>query len=72
MKISPFRKDAAIVDKLIIKPKESKSYQGYTTFSIRIKRELLEQINAICISTKRSRNEIVTILLEFALEHFDR
>lgn len=59
------------MDKLIIKPKENKKYYGYSTFSIRIKRELLEQINAICISTKRSRNEIVTILLEFALEHFD-
>lgn len=55
-------------EKLVIYPKRAKGEDGYKTFSIRIKEELVERIDDISVKTGRSRNELVGTLLEYAVE----
>lgn len=56
-------------EELVIHPKRAKGDDGYRTFSIRIREELTEQLNCLSAQTGHSRNELVGILLEYALEH---
>ncbi|MCM1212900.1 MAG: ribbon-helix-helix domain-containing protein [Blautia sp.] len=56
-------------DKLIIKPKKYKGNDGYKTFSIRIKTELVENIDSISARTGHSRNELIGTFLEYAINH---
>ena len=56
-------------EKLIIYPKRAKGEDGYKTFSIRIKEETAERINDISARTGNSRNELIGMFLEYALEH---
>jgi len=56
-------------EKLIIYPKRAKGEDGHKTFSIRVKDEVVEKINAISARTGHSRNELIGIFLEYALEH---
>lgn len=59
-----------MVDKLIISSKSPKGEDGYKTFSIRIKNDIVEEIEEISCTTGRSRNELIGILLEFALDNY--
>ena len=56
-------------DKLIIKPKKYKGNDGYKIFSIRIKEELVENIDSISARTGHSRNELIGIFLEYATQN---
>lgn len=56
-------------DSLIIKPKKYRGNDGYKTFSIRIKEELVENIDAISSQTGHSRNELIGIFLDYAITH---
>ena len=57
-------------DKLKITAKErAKGDDGYKTFSIRIKEETVEQLETIANKTDRSRNEIINILIEYAISN---
>ena len=55
--------------KLVIKPKRMRGDDGYKTFSIRIRDELVLEIDDIASRSGRSRNELVGILLSYALKH---
>lgn len=55
-------------DKLIIKPKHAKGEDGYKIFSVRIKDSLVSRIEEISSQTDRSRNELIGIFLEYALD----
>jgi len=57
------------MEKLIISKKELKGEDGYKIFSIRIKEETVNELERIVSKTNRSRNEIINILLDFAIEH---
>lgn len=49
-----------------------KKYGGETTIlSMRIPKELLKDIDAVASLTGRNRNEILTMSLEFALNHME-
>ena len=52
---------------LVIHPKRAKGEDGYRTFSVRVKEDIVEQVNEIAAKTGRSRNELIGILLEYAL-----
>lgn len=54
---------------LVIRPKRPKGEDGYKTFSIRIREETVEKINAIAAQTGYSRNELIGQFLEFAATH---
>lgn len=49
-----------------------KRYSGETTIvSMRLAKDLLKDIDAVANVTGRTRNEILTMSLEFALEHME-
>ena len=53
---------------LIIRPKGLKGEDGYKTFSIRIKEKTVAQIDEVSTKTGRSRNELIGIFLDYALD----
>ena len=55
-------------EKLILS-KKLKGEDGYKTFSIRIKEETVEKIDRLSSMTNRTRNELIGILLDYAVEN---
>lgn len=55
------------MEKFIITPKEEKS----VTMTIRIDRALQEKYNDLAAKTKRSRNELISMALQYALDHME-
>lgn len=58
-----------MAEKLIINKKSLKGEDGYKTFSIRIKDETVASLDRLSKQTNRSRNELINILLDFAIDH---
>ena len=56
-------------DKLIINKKNLKGEDGYKTFSVRIKEETVSKLNKLSKETNRSRNELINILLDYAIDN---
>lgn len=56
-------------EKLIINKKSLKGEDGYKTFSIRIKEETVVNLDKLSNETNRSRNELINILLDYAIEN---
>ncbi len=56
-------------EKLIISRKSLKGEDGYKTFSIRIKEETVENLDKLAAETNRSRNELINILLDYAINN---
>ena len=56
-------------EKLIIKKKSLKGEDGYKTFSIRISDETVQKLNVLAEETSRSRNELINILLDYAIDN---
>ncbi|OJU09469.1 MAG: CopG family transcriptional regulator [Clostridiales bacterium 43-6] len=57
-------------DKLILSKKDrQKGYDGYRTFSVRIKEELVSELDDLAIKTNRSRNELINIFIDFAVKN---
>ena len=54
---------------LIIKHKRAKGDDGYRTFSIRIKEEIVSKLDNISTQTGHSRNELSGLLLEYEIEN---
>ncbi|MCI5504426.1 MAG: CopG family transcriptional regulator [Anaerobutyricum sp.] len=55
------------MDKFIITPKED----TYVTMSIRIEKSLQEQFNDLSAKTNRSRNELISMALQYALDNME-
>ena len=56
-------------ERLVIKKRGGDD--GYRNFSIRIKNETVKQLDKLSSSTNISRNELIGILLEYAIAHCD-
>jgi len=56
-------------EKLIINKKSLKGEDGHKTFSIRIKDETVQRLDELASVTNRSRNELINILLDYAIEN---
>ena len=56
-------------DKLIINKKNLKGEDGYKTFSVRIKEDTVIRLNKLSEETNRSRNELINILLDYAIDN---
>ena len=54
-------------EKLIIK-KKSENEADYKTFSIRIRKDTVCALNHLSKETNRSRNELINLLLDYAIE----
>lgn len=55
--------------KLIIPKKPLKGEDGYKVFSIRVKDETVEELERIAAQTNRSRNELINLFLDFAIQN---
>ena len=56
-------------EKLVINKKSLKGEDGYKTFSIRIKDETVNKLDELASVTNRSRNELINMLLDYAIEN---
>lgn len=56
-------------EKLVITKKHPRGVDGYKIFSIRIRDDTLDRINAISDNSGRTRNELIGMLLEYALDN---
>lgn len=55
-------------DKLTITKKDKiKGEDGYKVFSVRLKEEIINNLDNISSKTNRSRNELINTLLEYAI-----
>lgn len=52
----------------ITKKTPRKGDDGYKIVSVRMKEETLEKLESLSIQTNRSRNEIINLLIESAIE----
>lgn len=57
--------------KLIINRRDVRGEDGYKVFSIRIKEETVAALERLSKETNRSRNELIGMMLEFALNHYE-
>ena len=58
-----------VKEKLIINKKPMKGEDGYKTFSIRIKEATVDNLDALSKQTGRSRNELINILIDYAIDN---
>lgn len=56
-------------NRLIVTTKRPKGEDGYRTFSIRIREEIVKDLDGICQKTGRKRNELIGIFLAYAVEN---
>ena len=56
------------MDKITI---SKKGEDGYKIVSLRIKEDLLNQVDLIATETKRSRNEVMNIIIEKAIKNIE-
>ena len=57
--------------RLVINKKALKGEDGYKTFSIRIKDTTVSKLDTLSQKTNRSRNELINILLDYAIDNCD-
>lgn len=55
-------------EKLVLK-KKLKGEDGFKTFSVRIKDETVSKLDLLSEKTNRSRNELIGILIEYAIDN---
>ena len=53
----------------ITKRSKIKGDDGYKVFSVRIKEETVEKLEALSVETNRSRNELINLMLEFGIDN---
>ena len=53
---------------LVLHPKKYKGEDGYRVFSVRVKENTVQRLEALSAQTNRSRNELINILLDFAID----
>ena len=56
-------------DKKLIISKRMKGEDGHKVFSVRIKDETVAALDELARKTNRSRNDLINLLLDFAIEH---
>ena len=55
------------MDKFVITPKEDRT----VTMTIRIEKALQEKYNELSMQTNRSRNELISLALKYALDNME-
>lgn len=55
---------------LVVTVKRPKGEDGYKTFSVRLREPVVNRMDEIAKETGRSRNELIGLFLEYALEHY--
>ncbi len=55
--------------KRLIITKKLKGEDGHKVFSVRLKDETVERLDNIALATNRSRNDLINMLLDFAMDY---
>ena len=55
----------------ITKRESLKGSDGYKTFSIRIKEDIVKELDEISSLTNRSRNELINVFLEYSVKNWE-
>lgn len=58
-----------MAEKLIVQRKNMKGEDGHRVFSVRLKEEIVRKLEEIADQTNRSRNELINLFLEYAIEN---
>lgn len=58
-----------MADKIYIPKKRSRGDDGFKVISVRMKEGLVGEIDIIAEKTSRSRNELINMLLEYAVKN---
>ena len=56
-------------DKKLVITKKMKGDDGHKVFSVRIKDETVEKLDELAQKTYRSRNDLINMLLDYAMEY---
>ncbi|WP_029541339.1 CopG family transcriptional regulator [Selenomonas sp. AB3002] len=56
-----------MAEKLLITKKNARGTDGYKVFSVRLKEDTVDEIGRLSDVTGRTRNELIGLLLDFAL-----
>ena len=56
-------------DKKLIISKRMKGEDGHKVFSVRIKDETIARLEELASKTNRSRNDLINLLLDYAIDH---
>lgn len=56
-------------NKKLLISKKPKGEDGHKVFSVRIKDETVEKLDELAKITNRSRNDLINVLLDFAMEN---
>ena len=56
-------------DKKLVITKKMKGEDGHKVFSVRIKDETVEKLDELAQKTYRSRNDLINMLLDYAMEY---
>lgn len=62
-----YRESETIMEKFVVIPKEDKA----VTMTIRIDKALQEKYNELSAKTNRSRNELIGMALQYALDNME-
>lgn len=62
-----YRGSETIMDKFVVTPKEDKA----VTMTIRIDKSIQEAYNELSAKTNRSRNELIGMALQYALDNME-
>lgn len=57
-------------DALVVRVKRPKGEDGYRTFSVRLREPVVSRMDEIAKEAGRSRNELIGLFLEYALDHY--
>ena len=60
-----------MADKFRITKKSIESSDKSVTFTIRIDRELQEQYDELALKSERSRNELISLAMKYALDNLE-
>lgn len=57
------------MDEKLVISKKFKGEDGHKTFSVRLPVETVERLEKLAHETHRSRNDLINVLLNYALDH---
>ena len=55
-------------DEFVLRPKRQKGEDGYRVFSVRLRERTVHRLENLASQSGRSRNEVIGLLLDYALD----
>lgn len=71
MKIIQNGDNMEINNKLLIRTRKFKSNDDYKTFSVRLKTDLVDELDKVTKESGYSRNEIISLIIDYGLKNYE-